>query len=67
MRMDREKAAWTLVAGLGTSLLAVVTIMLTFIASTQNDLVDYDREMHDRVVRLEARECGPESDEDLPK
>ena len=37
--MNRENAAWTLAGWLGGALIAILTIMLAFIGSTQQDLI----------------------------
>jgi hypothetical protein len=51
--MNRETAAWTLAGWLGAALIAVLTIMLAFIGSTQQALIASRIADHSRVANLE--------------
>jgi hypothetical protein len=53
--MSRERAAWTLAGWLGAALIAILTIMLGFIGSSQNQTLETMVEAHKRQIALQRR------------
>jgi hypothetical protein len=53
--MSRERAAWTLAGWLGAALIAILTIMLGFIGSSQNQTLKTMVEAHKRQIALQRR------------
>ncbi|MHC4065501.1 MAG: hypothetical protein ACYSUI_13530 [Planctomycetota bacterium] len=51
--LPRERAAWSLAAWLGAGLIAVLTIVLTFIGQSQQSLVESLVQANQRLSALE--------------